>query len=190
MRSISMLGRQKCPMTSVTAATRGGKPALGSKAGECLVKEFLHEIWEKINLEAKFRGSLEKTTIQPRLILWPVKRPVTQLMRMGLYHWPALWPQKSLCPCSVSQSLKTGKVMQAYRALANSWLWNAPKNWVEMEAFISLRERVKLFVGQGRKKWIVFSGSHHIFLGCSDQPFSLTSSLCGCHGEQLCTSRI
>lgn len=34
---------------------------LGSKAGECLVKEFLHEIWEQINLEAKFRGSLEKT---------------------------------------------------------------------------------------------------------------------------------
>lgn len=56
-----MLGRQKCLMTSVAAATRDGKPALGSKAGECLVKEFLHKIWEQINREAKFRGSLEKT---------------------------------------------------------------------------------------------------------------------------------
>lgn len=56
-----MLGRQKCPMISVTAATRDGKSALGSKAGQCLVKEFLHEIWKQINPEAKFRGSLEKT---------------------------------------------------------------------------------------------------------------------------------
>lgn len=61
LSSISMLGRQKCPTTSVTPASRGGKPALDSKAGECLVKEFLHEIWEQINLEAKFTGLLEKT---------------------------------------------------------------------------------------------------------------------------------
>lgn len=33
---------------------------------------------------------------------------------------------------------------------------------------------MNLFVGQGRKKWIVFSGSRHIFLGCSDPPFSLS----------------
>lgn len=37
---------------------------------------------------------------------------------------------------------------------------------------------MKPLVGQDRKKWIVFSASHHLFWGCSYSSFSLPSSLC------------
>lgn len=119
LSSLSTLGRQKCPMTSVTAATRDGKPALGSKAGQCLVKEFLHEIWEQINLEAKFRGSLEKT-YSAKADIMTCKNACNSAHEDGAVPLTSL--MKDFCLCSVSQSLKTGTMIQGYKALANSRL--------------------------------------------------------------------
>lgn len=43
---------------------------------------------------------------------------------------------------------------------------------------------MKVLVGQGRKKWVMFRGPT-MSLGHALTSFSFPSFLCGCHGKQL-----
>lgn len=112
---------------------------LGSKAGECLVMVFLHEIWEQINLEAKFRGSLE-TTYSAKADTVTCKNACNSAHGNGVVPLTCLISSEKSLPMFSFPVSKTGTVIQGCGVLANTWLWNAPKNWVEIEVFLSCRE--------------------------------------------------